>query len=353
MKAIYLTKAYDPITHTPGVVECIETEKPKLIHPDDVLIHIAYASICGSDIHFVKDNLLADLFPPPPLPIGHELSGVIEDLGSAAEKRGLRRGDRVTGDFVLECGHCDFCRLGERQFCRQPYVANGAQAEYIVWKADQVYRIPEGISLLEAVLFEPFTIAVGALDLADMRAGQRAFVLGAGGVGQMLIQLLHRVGASAVGTSARTAFKRELALQMGADFAVNPLQEDLMAAVKQHAGQRGFDLVFETSGNPQCAEQALEIVRPGGTVIFVSYYPPGSALNIPLFEALVTKGVTLRGLQLAQNSWVRAMELFPMLNLSPVISKVYPLRECRQAYEDAASGKCLKIVFQCSEEKFV
>lgn len=348
MKAVHLTKAYDPVTSTPGIVECLNTEKPALLHPDDVLIRVAYASICGSDIHFIKDDLLTDLFPQLPLPIGHELSGVIEDLGPMAEKKGLKRGDHVTGDFVLECGHCDFCRSGERQFCRQPYVANGAQAEYIIWKADQVYRLPEGLPLLDAVLFEPFTIAVGALDLADMRAGQRAFVLGAGGVGQMLIQLLHKAGASAVGTSARTASKRVLALQMGANFAVNPLQNDFMMEIKKHSGQRGFDLVFETSGNPQCAAQALEIVRPGGTVVFISYYPPGSVLQIPLFDALVTKGVTLRGLQLAQNSWVRAMELFPMMDLSSLISKVYRLEECQQAYEDAVSGNFLKIVFQCS-----
>lgn len=348
MKAIYLTKLYDPITQAPGSVECIEVKKPQVMHSDDILIRVAYASICGSDIHFVKDDLLTDLFPPPPIPVGHELSGIIEDLGEEAEKKGFRRGDKVTGDFVLECGHCDFCRLGERQFCRYPRVASGAQAEYIVWKADQVYRIPEGVSLLGAALFEPFTIAVGALDLADMRAGQRAFVLGAGGVGQMLIQLLRRSGAAAVGASARTASKRELALRMGADFAVDPLRETVTAAAKPYAGQRGFDLVFETSGNPQCAKQALEIVRPGGTVIFVSYYPPGSVLEISLFEELVTKGVTLRGLQLAQNSWVRAMEIFPMLNLSPIISKVYQLEECRQAYADAVSGKYVKIVFKCS-----
>lgn len=350
MKAVYVTKTYDETNHTLGRVECIEIEKPVVQAPDDVLIHIAYASICGSDAHYVKDNLLTGLFPPVPFAVGHELSGVVEDLGPAAEAKGLRRGDHVTGDFVLECGHCEACRQGQRQFCRNPYVVGGAQAEYIVWKADQVYKLPQGVSLLDASLFEPFTVAVGAFDLAKLRVGQNAFVLGAGGVGQMLIQLLRKSGSSLIGTSVRTASKRKLALQMGADFAVDPISQSLEEEVGKKTGGEGFDVVFETSGNLECAQQALYIVRAGGVVVFLSYYAPGSILPLPMFEIMVSKGLTLKGVQLAQNSWIRAMKMFPRMDFHPLISKVYSLEDCDQAYRDLLSGKYVKLVFSCSKE---
>ncbi len=349
MKAVYVTKAFDPQTGTPGEVQCIETARPRVAAPDDVLIRVAYASLCGSDAHYIKDNLFS---LPVPFPAGHELSGVIEDLGPAAEAAGLRRGDHVTGDFVLSCGHCEACRLGMGQFCSSPHVNGAAQAEYIVWKAAQVYRLPPELPLLEASLFEPFTIAVGAMDRAGLKLGQRVFVLGAGSIGQMLLHLSARSGASLVGTSVRTAWKRELALTMGADFAVDPTAESLTGRVMQETQGRGFDVVLESSGNLECARQALDIVRPGGTVVFLSYYPPGSVLPIDLYQTVVTKELTLKGMQLAQNSWTRALALFPKMDLRPLISNVYPLEDCQQAYRDLVSGQYLKLVLDCTDQRF-
>lgn len=349
MKALYVTKTFDEESQTPGQITCLQVARPCITAPDDVLIHVAYASICGSDAHYIKDNLLTHLFPPVPFAVGHELSGTIEDLGPAAEAKGLRRGDHVTGDFVLECGHCAACRSGQRQFCERPHVVGGAQAEYIVWKADQVFKLPDEVPLMDAALLEPFTIAVGAMDLAELKIGQSVFALGAGGVGQMLIQLASKSGASQIGASVRTPSKREMALTMGADFTVDPVHESLEESVAAHTGGRGFDVVFETSGSLECANQALQIVKPGGTIVFLSYYAPGSVLTLPLFETLVSRGLTLRGVQLAQNSWIRALEMFPKMNLRPLISKVYSLDECDQAYEDLISGQYLKILFNCSE----
>ena len=348
MKAVYVVKTYDPKTGTPGEVACLDAPKPEITAPDDVLIRVAYASLCGSDAHYIRDNL----FPfPAPFPAGHELSGVIEDLGPEAAATGLRTGDAVTGDFVLGCGCCEACRRGQGQFCTRPHVNGAAQAEYIVWKAAQVYRLPPGTDLLEGALFEPFTIAVGAMDRAELKAGQSVFVLGAGGIGQMLIQLAAQSGASLVGTSVRTGWKRKLAVAMGGDYAFNPQEGPLEEQVRAAAGESGFDVVLEASGNLECARQALELVRPGGTVVFLSYYPPGSILPLDLFGDVITKELTLKGMQLAQNSWARAMEMFPRMNLRPLISKLYPLEACKEAYQDLVSGKYLKLVLDCTDQR--
>lgn len=349
MKAVYWTREYDPATKTPGMIQLLDVEKPMIQAPDDVLIRVVYASICGSDAHYIKDDILTVVFHAP-APIGHEISGIVEDLGPAAEAKGFKRGDWVTGDFVLECGHCAACRSGKRQFCENPQPNGAGQAEYIVWKADQVYRVPEGVSLLEASLIEPFSIAVEATERGGMELGRTVFVLGAGGIGQMMIQLAARTGASLVGTSVRTASKRAIAKKMGADFAVDPVTEDLVKTGMERTDGKGFDVVFETSGNMECARQALQLVKQGGTVVFVGYYPPDSFLEVPMFEQMIFRELTLKGAQLAQNSWIKALELFPRMDLKPVISKVYPLAECEHAYRDLISGQYLKIVLQCSED---
>lgn len=349
MKAVYWTREYDPETGTPGMIQLLEADKPAVTAPDDVLIRVVYASLCGSDAHYIKDNLLSVVFQAP-APIGHEISGIVEELGPEAEKKGLKRGDWVTGNFVLECGHCAACRSGMRQFCEDPRPAGAGQAEYIVWKADQVYRIPDGVSLLEASLIEPFTIAVEAVERGGMKIGRTAFVLGAGGVGQMVIQLAARTGASLVGTSVRTPSKRAVARTMGADFAVDPLADDPVKAALERTGGQGFDVVFETSGSMECAQQALQIVKRGGTVVFVGYYPPDSLLQVPMFEQMIFRELTLKGAQLAQNSWIKALQMFPKMDLKPVISKVYALSDCEKAYQDLVSGQYLKIILQCSED---
>ncbi len=350
MKALYVTRRYNEQNGEWGKISCIDTPMPKIVAPDDVLIHVAYASICGSDVHHVKDTVLHHLFGETPFRIGHEYSGIIVDSGPEAQKKGFFPGDAVTGNFVLECGHCPACRSGRREFCEHPYVSADAQAEYIVWKADQLYHLPEGTDLKEGALFEPFTIAVGAMERSDFQSGQSVFVQGAGSIGQMLIQLLSKTGASMIGAAVRTPLKQEMAMRMGADFVIDPLSEDVVKSALKKNGGKGFDIVFEASGNMECAEQALDLVRPGGTIVCVSYYLKEAELRIPLFEKLVARGIVLKGLQLAQNSWIHSMALFPKMDLLPLISDIYPLNESDRAYGELIKGKKLKILFDCSKE---
>jgi len=343
MRAVYVTRTFDRQTGLPGEVAVLEVDKPRVVADDDVLIEVAYAALCGSDAHFISD----DLFDfPVPFPAGHEFSGVIEDLGSAAAAKGFARGDKVTGDFVLECGRCEACRSGRRQFCAEVFVNGSAQAEYILLKADQVYHIPEKVSLLEGALFEPFVIAAGAMDKARLQLGQSMLIVGAGSIGQMLVQLARSCGAALVAASARTASKRELALRLGADVAIDPQHEDIRLRTAELTGQ-GFDVVIEASGSSAAAAEALDLVAPGGTVVLMSYYPPGQSIEVDLFRQIVTREVTVTGLQLSQNNWHRAQKMFARIDVKPIISKVYPLSEAPQAYADLVSGGQLKIVLDC------
>ncbi|MDR2197463.1 MAG: alcohol dehydrogenase catalytic domain-containing protein [Coriobacteriales bacterium] len=345
MKAVYVTRTFDGASGTPGKVEVLEVAKPAVRDDDDVLVHIAYSALCGSDAHYIKDNL----FPfEPPFAVGHEFSGVIEEAGAHAVARGFAPGDEVTGNFVLECGFCDMCRTEKRQFCEHATANGSAQAEYIVLKAAQLYHLPPGTSLLEGALIEPFTIACGVIDKARLRLGHSVLILGAGSIGQMLVQLARLNGASLVAASARTPSKRELALNLGANAVIDPLNEDIFARSHELAGP-GFDVVLEASGSLECAQQALDLVAPGGTVILMSYYPPDQPIAIDLFKQVVVREITLSGLQLSQNNWPRALRMFSRVDVRPLISKVYPLQEAPQAYADLIAGRSLKLVLDCRD----
>ncbi len=344
MRAACLTREFDPVDNTSGKVECIDWPKPKLVHDDDVLVKVAYASICGSDKHYIKDNLFSGTLP---YVVGHEMSGVIEDLGSAAKEMGLGVGDRVTGNFLLECGLCFDCRTGRQQFCKHPKLMLGTQAEYLVWNANQIFKIPDDVSLEVASLTEPFAIAVNAVMRAGISVGKSVFVIGAGSIGQMLIQLARINGASLVATSARTASKRDLALSFGADEAIDPNEVDVVEEALRITGGRGFDIVIEASGNIDCVNQGIDMAAEGGKVLMVSYYDPEKEVPIKVFKKLVQREVTLQGMQLGQTGWPYAISMLSRVDLEPLITKVYDLEDVEKAYEDLMEGTQLKILLKC------
>lgn len=343
MKAVMLVKDFDSGTGALGEVDCREIEKPELVHDDDVLIKVAYASICGSD-----PNLLKGLFPfKAPVQCGHELSGTIEKLGPRAVKKGLKVGDRVTGNFYKTCGVCHYCRRGMEQFCPYPEEVPKAQAEYIVWRESQVYKIPEGVSLLEATLTEPFAIALRATERADFHIGETVAISGAGGIGLMIAQLAKISGAAKVVVIEPVESKRQLALQMGADATIDPMSEDLVEKAKELTEGYGFNSVIESSGNTKAAENCLKIVAKGGTIVYFSMYDMAYQMPLNLFEYCYHKEITVRGMYLAQMAFERAVDMMVRMSLKPIISKIYSLDECKQAYADQLSGKYAKLVFDC------
>jgi 2-desacetyl-2-hydroxyethyl bacteriochlorophyllide A dehydrogenase len=345
MKAVLLVKDYDKETNTLGEIGCREVAKPQIIHADDVLIKVAYASLCGSD-----PNLLKGLFPfKAPFQWGHEFSGIIEEMGPGATKKGLKVGDRVTGNFYKTCGACHYCRNMMEQFCPHPEENPKAQAQYFVLRESQVYVIPDSVDLKEATLIEPFAIAVRAIEKSDIKIGQRIAISGGGGIGLMIAQLARKAGASKVVVIEPVKSKRQLALEMGADVAIDPLAENLTQRSNTLTNGYGFDAVIEASGNTKAAESCLEIVGNGGTIVYFSMYDMNYELPLNLFKYCYHKELTIKGMFLAQLVFERAVEMMARMDLRPLISKVYSLDECRQAYADQISGQYAKLVFDCQK----
>ena len=347
MKAVMLVQAGDLKTGQLGRIECQSVPEPGLRNDEDVLIRIAYSSICGSDPHLLTGLLEA----PVPSGCGHEMSGTVVALGKAATKKGLEVGDRVTGNFLRFCGACHYCRSGKEQFCTSPKVdeMQGTQAEYVVWNEAQVFKIPEGVDLLDATLSEPLAIAVRAVEKANISLGDNVAISGCGGIGLMAVQLCRMAGASSVTVLEPVAAKRRLALEVGADYAIDPVGDDVAGHVKEITLGRGFNAVLESSGNTKAAETALKLLDKGGHIVYFSMYPGDYELPLNLFEHCYHNEIRIDGMFLAAYAFPAAVAMLPRMNLKPLISRIYSLDDCVQAYADQMSGQYAKLVFDCSK----
>ena len=164
--------------------------------PEDVKIKVAYCSICGSDPHIVQENPFGwDL----PVGLGHELSGIVVELGERAVKKGLKTGDRVAGNFLKFCGTCYYCQNGQQQFCLHADESNQpGMSEFVTWHESQVYKLPDDISLEAGCLLEPISVAVRIVDKLAARIGSRVAICGGGPIGLLTLQSFKMAGASQI-----------------------------------------------------------------------------------------------------------------------------------------------------------
>lgn len=344
MKAVLLSRLYDAENMAMGDIDCFWTAEPQIENADDVKIEIHYGSICGSDI-----NALKGYFPNKKLmnTMGHELSGVIVEMGAKASGKGLKIGDRVTGNFYQPCGICDNCKRGLRQFCKYGEYLTGGMGQYIVWKASQVFKLPDDVDMKQASLVEPLTISTHAVEIADMKIGSNVAVSGGGGIGLMIAQLAKLNGASTVTLLEPIEQKREVAQKIGVDYVFDPADPELDEKIAEITGGNGFDVIFESSGNPQAAENCLNMASVGGHLVYMSMYPPQYGMQLNLYKHCYHRELRIQGMYLATEAFPKAIGMLSRLDLSSLISGVYPLSECKAAFKQVMSGQSIKVMFDC------
>ncbi len=316
------------------------------VGPEDVKIKVEYTSICGSDPHIVDGKLPVSY---PPRIMGHEMSGTIVELGEQANTKGLMLGDRVTGNPVRYCGVCDYCRNGLEHYCLKlaVYFPPGTMAESVVWHEQQVFKLPDSLSFEEGCLTEPVSVCLRGIELANIREGSTVAILGLGGIGQILLQLAQLSGASQVVVADPVESKRNIALEMGADLALDPLVGDMWATTMKVTNNRGFDTVIEASGNTDSAKSAIDMVGKVGTMVYFSVYPMNFELPIKPFD-LYARELTVRGVFMSPYLFPRTIALLPKLKMKPLVSKIYPLDEVVEAFEEQKRGQNIKILIKCS-----
>lgn len=307
----------------------------------DVRIQVQWCGVCGTDVHIIRGE-----FPvwQPPTILGHEYSGVVVEIGSQVTTVAV--GDRVTVDpSGAVCGSCEFCRGGQQHFCPQRRILRGAFAEYTVVPEKTVYTIPDRIDFQRAALIEPVSCAVHAVELAELRPGEKVLVLGGGPIGLLLTTILKHAGAAWVILSEPVAERRKLAEQMGADVTVDPRQENIETVVADYTGGLGPHTIFEAVGLPQTFAQAIDLARRGGKCVMVGMSPPTARVSIAPYT-FFWKELKVLGSHMRLYNFRRTIDLLPVLNLAPLLSYEFRLGQVLEAIKAVETNSVLKPLVQ-------
>ncbi|MDR3644692.1 MAG: alcohol dehydrogenase catalytic domain-containing protein [Clostridia bacterium] len=265
------------IVERPGSAKFIEAERPK-VGPGDALCRVVYSGICGTDLSiFTGDmNLVREGYVKYPVRIGHEWSGIVEEVGCSVKN--LRPGDKVVSDSGVTCGVCEHCLKGDYDSCRNGRALGtigncweGSFAEYTVFPERHLYKVPDGVSMDDAALTEPMSIALSGVKTMDVK-GRSVLVIGTGAIGLSAAALVKYYGASKVIVSGRKPFKLDVARQVGADEVINATQEDLVEFVMKVTGDAGVDAVIETSGDANLLNQCVAAAKQGAPIVLIGFF---------------------------------------------------------------------------------
>jgi 2-desacetyl-2-hydroxyethyl bacteriochlorophyllide A dehydrogenase len=314
-------------------IEERETPTPKA---GEALVRTAYASVCGSDLAMFKGTWHGYTYPVVP---GHEWAGEVVAVGSGVD--GGLVGRSVVGDPVCPCLTCPACVQQQTVLCTDlvevGFSRPGAFAEYFTIPAGNLFTLPAGVALRDACQIEPLAVALHAIDLIGLRPGEKVAVLGAGGVGQLLLRASALVGAEVTVVSEPRPGRREAAARAGAQVVGGAATGELASLVEQ-AGELRPDVVFDASGSPEAVQDALEVVRPGGRVCLVGYRVDGSGPMTPYL--IPVKALTVRGVLGPGSHFEAAVRAVVdgRIEVSSLLTDEFALGAHRDAIDAAANG---------------
>ena len=261
MKAAYVTDVKK--------VEIKEIDRPK-ITADDVLIEVATAGVCGSDLHlFVGTHA----FRKPPAILGHEVAGTVIEVGQNVTD--VKIGDRVTVEPHLGCGECEFCKQDLVNICDHKSAPGtpswiGTFVEYFPAPAKTIYKLNDSVSFAMGTMIEPLAVAVHAIRRISVPDKNCLVILGAGTIGLLALVVAKQLGYKNVVCTDTAPFNREMALAHGAALALDPLTEDVVGKVKELTGGKGADVALVAAGAPNIVDQASLCVKKRGEVGLVA-----------------------------------------------------------------------------------
>lgn len=321
------------VFYEPGkiIVEEHECREPG---PDEVMIQVKAAGICGTDMH-IYDGAKGASECYPPIVLGHEFAGVIEAVGADVE--GFKAGDHVTVDPSIVCGECYECLIGNPHFC-QSYSATGVTydggfAEYCTVAAKQVFKLKEEVTFEAAAMCEPVGCCVHGIDQANIKAGDVVMIIGGGAIGLIMMQLARISGASTVIVSEPIAEKREKALALGADYAVDPMAANAVEELRKTQEMPKINVVIECVGRPETMQDALKYAGRGATVVFFGLTEPDCEIPLNPYQVF-QKELTITSSFVNPYTHSRAVDLINggKLKLEELISDIIPLDEIEKAF---------------------
>jgi 2-desacetyl-2-hydroxyethyl bacteriochlorophyllide A dehydrogenase len=330
------------VLRAPSDLALDEVARPE-VPPGHVLVRITNSGLCGTDLKIYKGAIPARY----PLIMGHEMIG---ELVGGEPPEGIHKGDRVIIDPVLSCGTCFHCRIGQTNLCPAGGLigreTNGGFAEYAAVPARLVFRLPDSIDSRMAPLIQVATTCLHAQRLTASFEGQSVAVIGLGVSGQLHVQIAKARGAATVIGISRSAFKNDLARQLGADLTIEAGPTAIQKVLDATDG-RGADVVIECTGVMAMLADSIRMVRFGGRIILFGIMSAKEGA-LPFYD-LYFKELTLI------NNRAATSEDFPLMidlvargavRLEPLVTHHMALRELETALEMVEDGadRRLKII---------
>jgi L-iditol 2-dehydrogenase len=315
---------------------------------NEVLIRVKAAGLCGTDVHMWEGTNQEGTFPFIP---GHEWSGEVVEVGK--DVRMVSVGDRVVAEVPIPCRICDNCKDGmEPNMCPNfelygfSWENPGGMAEYTLAREERLFKIPDNVSYEEASLVEPVSVAYHGVWGSGGGAAphDRVVVFGAGPIGLFAMLSCKASGAPVIVVEPQP-FRRKMALDLGADVALDPTDGSLVGQVLAHTGGRGATMVLECSGSNGALAAALDVVGKQGRIVLIGQ-SAGRKIPIEIGKAIFER-TTIVGSSGSPYFFPKTLTFMSrrLVELMPVVTHQFPLTEVLDAFELGRSGaECAKIL---------
>jgi len=317
------------------------------VGPDEVLVRVHKASICGSDIGLYDYSAAFSGFAKLPTIPGHEFAGEVAQVSSGVSD--FKVGERVVAESILSCGNCKFCLNGQPNICINFKIfgvhTNGGFAEYVSVPRKNLHHIREGLSFAQAAIIEPLSVGCHAIeDVATTSANDSIVVLGPGPIGLLAAQVARANGCKGIVISGIDVDEKRMAIASKLGFeTVNSSKEDLVRKVLDSTSGLGVDMAMVAAGSGVALNQACQIVRKGGKILNVAIYPKPVEVAV---TNLVRREMRLLGTFASTwKNYERAMTLASenKVSLEPLITHSFPLEETKTAIETAKAREGCKV----------
>ena len=322
-------------------LEVIDAPKPKIINDFDVLLKIDTVGVCGSDMHYYKEGKIGDQIIKFPFAVGHECSAKVIEAGKTVSK--IEIGDIVAVEPAVSCHECSQCLNGREHTCLNlnflgcPGQIEGCLSEYIVMPDKNCFPVPKSMNGAEAALVEPLSIGYYAAQfLKQIKNKNSAAILGVGPIGLSVLLSLQIIGIEKIFVTDKLDYRIETAIKIGAARGGNPESENIVSAVKKIYPEL-FDVVFECCGQQEAIDQAVEILKPGGTLLIVGI-PEIDRISFDISKVR-RKEISIQNVRRQNNCIQPVIDLIASGKWSPnfMVTHSFPFEKTEEAFKTVAN----------------
>lgn len=320
----------------PRTLALVEIPDPVIRSADEVKIRVGCVGVCGSDIHYYLTGRIGSQVVTYPFVLGHEFAGTVTEVGP--EVRYVRPGDRVAVEPAMSCGRCDQCQGGRPHTCRHlrflgcPGQAEGCLAEFVVMPEACCYPLPASLTLEHGALIEPLAIGLYAVRLFRRIRGARVAVLGCGPIGLSVLLAARAEGVAAAYATDKLPERLAAAARAGAAWTGNPDHEDVVASILSREPLQ-LDAVFECCGQPEALDQAVALLKPGGTLLLIGI-PTAEQISFPI-DRLRRYELVIQNVRRQNHCTAPARDLMAagQVQADFLVTHRFPLEEASRAFE--------------------